>query len=192
MTVMRSIRRCFLASLVVLAGAPPAMAAGAGPLFTPLGSFTDGKTAKYVWTVPGALKKNGFVTEFICTSLEFPGTVSDIGVEVFDNTGTQLNNISAAPAPGACNGAVLNVPSGSTVTVATGGTVQLHEDCILGIGAFDNGSARIVSSGSHIVCSALLIDSKNVVVDPNSGTTTGISPSAVSLKVIKRNKQSGD
>jgi len=180
-----------VAGLVMVASALPAAAAGKGPLNTPLDAFTDGTPGRYLWTVPGVIKKNGFVTEFMCTNLDAPGTVANIGVEVFDNTGTQLNNIGVPPPAGGCNGAILNVSAGSTVTISNGATLQLHEDCIIGIGAFDNGSARIVSTSSKIVCNALVADSQNVVVN-SSGTTTGVSPAVSSLKVIKRSKQLGD
>src|SRR5437867_958226 len=70
--------------LVVLASAMPAGAAGDGPLNTPLAPFTDGSLGKYLWTVPGVIKKQGFVTDFTCTNLDAPGTAADIGVEIFD------------------------------------------------------------------------------------------------------------
>ena len=180
-----------VAGLVMVASALPAAAAGNGPLNTPLDPFTDGALARYLWTVPGVIKKNGFVTEFMCTNLDAPGTMANIGVEVFDNTGTQLNNINVPPPAGGCNGAMLGVPAGQTVTIANGATKQLHEDCIIGIGAFDNGSARIVSTSSKIVCNALVADSENLVVN-SMGMTTGVSPAVSSLKVIKRSKQLGD
>jgi len=180
-----------VAGLVMVASAIPAAAAGSGALNTPLDPFTDGTLSRYLWTVPGVIKKNGFVTEFMCTNLDAPGSVANIGVEIFDNTGTQLNNINSPPPAGGCNGAILSVPAGSTVTISNGATLQLHEDCIIGIGAFDNGSARIVSTSSKIVCNALVADSQNVVVNA-SGTTTGVSPAVSSLEVIKRSKQLGD
>jgi len=96
----------------------------------------------------------------MCTSLDVPGTTIDVGVEVFDNNGTLLNTIGVTPPAGACNGAILNVAAGTTVTISTGGTAQMHEDCKLGIAAFDNGSARIVSTSSKIVCTALVIDAR--------------------------------
>jgi len=190
-----------ICGLLVAVSRMPAIAAGNGPLGTPLSSFTDGTIPRHVYTVPGVLKKNGFVTEFLCTNLSPVGAPANIGVEVFDNTGTQLNSVSATPAPGSTpvprtcddsgNGAVLNVMPGSTVTIATGGTAQMHEDCKMTMASFDNGSARIVSTASRVACSAFVIDSKNVIVD-STGMVTGRSPSAVSLKVIKKNKQLGD
>ena len=191
MVYARKLLSGVVAGLVVVATALPAVAAGSGPLNTPLDSFTDGTIGRYLWTVPGVIKKNGFITEFMCTNLDAPGSVANIGVEIFDNTGTQLNNINSPPPAGGCNGAILSVPAGSTVTISNGATVQFHEDCIMGIPAFDNGSARIVSTSSKIVCNALVADSKNVVVN-SSGVTTGVSPSVSSLRMIKRGKQLGD
>lgn len=175
--------------------APPMPAAGAGdgPLYTPLSAFTDGRPAKHLWTVPGVVRRNGFATTFLCTNLDFPGTTANIGVEIFDATGTRVNNVGAAPVPPAtCNGALLNVAAGSTVSIANSGTAQLHEDCIISMGSIDNGSARIVSTSSRIVCSALVMDRTNVVEDPATNTPTGVSPSVATLKLIKRSKQSGD
>jgi len=191
MAYARNLLSGVVAGLAVVATTIPAVAAGSGPLNTPLDSFTDGTIGKYLWTVVGVVKKNGFVTEFMCTNLDAPGGMANIGVEIFDNTGTQLNNISSPPPAGGCNGALLNVPAGNTVTFSNGATVQFHEDCIMGIAAFDNGSARIVSTSSKIVCNALVADSKNVVVN-SSGVTTGVSPAVSSLKMIKRSKQLGD
>ena len=177
--------------LVMLASAMPAGAAGDGPLNTPLSAFTDGSLGKYLWTVTGVIKKNGFVTEFTCTNLDAPGTLADIGVEVFDHTGTRLNDVSVAPAPGGCNGAMLGVPAGSTVTIASGNTAQFHEDCIIAIPAGATGSARIFSTSSKITCGALIADSKNVVVT-SSGAPTGVSPAVAGLKMIRKSKQQGD
>ncbi len=90
-----------LCGLVIFASSMPAAGAGNGPVFTPLVPFPDGTVGRHIWTVPGVIKKNGWVTEFLCTSLDHPGTTAQIGVEIFDNTGTPLNNISVVPAPGA-------------------------------------------------------------------------------------------
>ena len=177
--------------LVMVASALPAGAAGDGPLNTPLAPFTDGSLGKYLWTVPGVVKKQGFVTDFTCTNLDAPGTLADIGVEIFDETGTQLNNVSVAPALGACNGAMLGVPAGHTVTFSNGATAQFHEDCIIAIASGTSGSARILSTSSKIVCGALRADSKNVVLT-SGGAPTGVSPSVAPLKLIRKSKQQGD
>src|SRR5947208_15696386 len=110
--------------LVMLASAMPAGAAGDGPLNTPLSPFTDGSFGKYLWTVPGEIKKQGFVTDFTCTNLDAPGTAADIGVEIFDETGTRLNDVSVTP-PSGCNGAMLGIPTGHTVSISNGVTVRV-------------------------------------------------------------------
>src|SRR5437763_13861534 len=107
-------KKSLLTGLVMVASAMPAAAAGDGPLNTPLAPFTDGSLGKYLWTVPGVIKKQGFVTDFTCTNLDAPGTVADIGVEIFDETESQLNDVSAVHASG-CNGAMLGVPAGQQV-----------------------------------------------------------------------------
>ena len=189
--VKKVLLRSLVSGLVTLASALPAAGAGSGPLNTPLVPFTNGTLGRHIWTVPGALKKNGFVTEVSCTNLDAPGTTADIGVEFFDNNGTLLNDISVVPGSG-CNGAVLGVPAGNTRTIANSGTAQLHEDCIISMAAFDTGAARIVSTTSKIACTAVILDSRNSVLDPNTQLVTGRSPAVTTLKVIKRNKQFGD
>ena len=176
--------------LVMMASVTPAGAAGDGPVNTPLSAFTDGSLGKYLWTVPGVIKKQGFVTDFTCTNLDAPGTAADIGVEIFDETGTRLNDVSAVP-PSRCNGAMLGVPAGHTVTISNGATAQFHEDCIIAIAGGTSGSARILSTSSKISCSALIADSKNVVLT-TGGFPTGVSPAVAGLKMIRRNKQQGD
>jgi len=184
-------KKSLLTGLVMVASAMPAAAAGDGPVNTPLSAFTDGSLGKYLWTVPGVIKKQGFVTDVTCTNLDAPGTVADIGVEIFDETGTRLNDVSVAPAPGGCNGAMLGVPAGHTVTISNGATVQFHEDCIIAVAGGTSGSARILSTSSKIVCSALIADSKNVVLT-TGGSPTGVSPSVAALKLIRKTKQQGD
>src|SRR5262245_38717319 len=99
--------RITLASGVVagmLVGAPALVNADDGPLYTPVGAFTDGQVGKHLWTVIGAAKKLGIVTAISCTSLDLPGTTMDVGVEFFDDAGMQLNTVSTPAAPGSCNG----------------------------------------------------------------------------------------
>lgn len=186
------IRRFIARGLVVgmLVGVPSLVNAGDGPLFTPVGAFTDGRAAKHVWTVIGAAKKNGIVTSISCTSLDLPGSSTDIGVEFFDDAGTELNNVSTPAGPGACNGSMLGLAAGSSVTIANGGTAQFHEDCVVGMGTFA-GSARIVSTSTKIACIALLEDSKSVIEDA-AGNPTGRTPAVTRLTLVKRNKQAGD
>jgi len=185
-----------LASMIVIAEASAALAAGAGPLNTPLSAFAGGtgNPAKIVWIVPGVIKRNNMSTDFLCTSLEAPGVNVDIGVEVFDLDGTQLNKIDGSiPIAGStcATGAVLNVPSGNTVTIGLAGTAQLHEDCKIGLGTVAQGSARIVSTSSRVSCDAIALDDKHVVADPAMCNTCP-PPPVTSLKVIRPKKQTGD
>ena len=181
-----------LVAAAILAAPAAANAAGAGPINTPLVAFTDGKPARQVWTVPGTVKKDNMSTDFICTSLEAPGIMADIGVEFFDDTGTQLNNVgdTSACATNDFPAGFRNVPSGSTIVIGITGTAQLLENCVFGLGAFE-GSARIVSTSSKISCNALLLDTKHKVYDPAICPNCP-SPSVTSLKVIRAKKQSGD
>jgi len=175
---------------MVLASGSTAVWAADGPLNTPVGTFLDGRLGRHVWTVAGALKRQGMVTSISCTSLEALGVNADIGVEFFDGAGTQLNNVATDLGAGVCNGGIVGVPPGNSVTIASGGTAQFHEDCIVGVGTFA-GSARILSTSSKIACTAQIEDSKSVILDA-LGNPTGRTPAVTRLTLIKRNKQAGD
>ena len=131
-------RNVTCAALALLVGAL-ACPAHAGPADTPLPTFSDSKTAVKVYTAIGAIKNNGLETAFFCTNLD--SAPQDIGVEVFDQTGTRGNTI------GSGNGAVLGVAPGATVTITTGATKVIHEDKIIVLEApvidLGNGSARV-------------------------------------------------
>lgn len=152
--------------------------------------FTDGSTAFHLWTVPGVVRRNGLVTEVLCTNIGLAPV--NIGVRFFDQQGSPINDFGAPPAPGACNGSMLGVPSYGTVSIANSGTAQLHEDCIVSMGALLNGSAKIFSNGKTIACSAFALDRDNAIEDPVSGLPTGVSPTIATLKVVKSRKQNGD
>src|SRR3989442_13300363 len=176
----------------LLLGRGAALAAGSGPLLTPLSAFTDGQTGKIIWIVPGVIKKTNMSTDFLCTNLA--SVPIDIGVEAFDLDGTQLNSIngSIAISGSTCpTGAVLGVMPGTTVTIGLAATKQLHEDCVIQIGAAAQGSARIVSTSSKIGCDAIALDDKHVVTDPALCSTCQ-PPPLTSLKLIKPKKQPGD
>src|SRR5439155_20243763 len=176
----------------LLLGRGAALAAGSGPLITPLSAFTDGQTGKIVWIVPGVIKKSHMSTDFLCTNL---ATVPiDIGVEAFDLDGTQLSKLdgSISITGSTCpTGAVLAVPPGSTVTIGLTGTAQLHEDCKIEVTTIAQGSARIVSTSSKIGCDAIALDDKHVGTDPALCSTCQ-PPPLTSLKLIKPKKQPGD
>ena len=201
---MRLVQMAFTFTGLVLSGmaivttGSAALAAGAGPLNTPLSAFVGGtgNPAKLVWIVPGVIKKDNMSTDFLCTSLEAPGVDVDIGVEVFALDGTQLNKIDGRITTGVAGpcttGAMVKVPSGSTVTIGIAGSAQFHEDCIIGItAAVGQGSARIVSTSSRISCDAIALDDKHVVVAPNTCSTCQ-PPPMTSLKVVRPKKQVGD
>ena len=193
-TAFEIVRLAFCGASLLL-GHGAVLAAGAGPLNTALVPFTDGKTGRNVWLVPGVVKHNNMSTDIRCTSLESPGINIDIGVEVFDHDGTQLNAIdgSIAPAGSPCpTGAILGVPAGNTVTIGLTGTAQLHEDCKITVGTVEQGSARIVSTSTKISCDAFALDDKHAVADPATQCSTCPPPTITSLKVIKPKKQLGD
>lgn len=181
-------RVMLVVSALCAAGASLARA-GNGPLNTPVTPFLSGRLGRHVWTVSGALKRNGMVTSVSCTSLDPAGVTADIGVEFFDGSGTQLNSVSTDLSPN-CNGGVLGVAAGSSVTIANGATAQFHEDCVVGLGTFA-GSARIVSTSTKIACTAQIEDSKSVILD-TAGNPTGRTPAVSKLTLTKRNKQLGD
>ena len=152
--------------------------------------FTNGATAFHLWTVPGVVKRNGMVTEIICTNIG--PAPAHIGVQFLDESGGALNDFGVPPAAGACNGSVLDVPIYGTASIANSGTTQLHEDCIVTSPSVLNGAAKIYSSSKTIACSAVALDRDHAVEDPASGLPTGVSPTVVGLKVVKARKQNGD
>ena len=93
----------------------------AGVQDAPFPTFSDGKASQLALLIPTAIKINNLDTEVICTNLT-PAAV-DIGLEVFDQTGTRGNTI------GSGNGALLDVAPGATVTITTGQTKVKHPVC---------------------------------------------------------------
>ncbi len=140
-------------------------AAQAGPTDTPLPTFADGKAALLVYIAPGVIKNNNLETDFVCTNTD---TVArDIGIEVFDETGTLRNSVAAG------SGAFLDVGPGRTVTAGTAGTAVLHEDQTLtlntagnGVNILRNGSGRVVGTSKNISCTAVLVDKLHTIQDP--------------------------
>ena len=136
----------------------------AGVQDAPFPTFSDGKASQLALLIPTAIKINGLDTEVICTNLA-PAAV-DIGLEVFDQTGTRGNTI------GSGNGAVLGVAPGATVTITTGATKVIHEDKIIVLEApvidLGNGSARVVATSAAIGCVAFAVDSKHTIAAPPS------------------------
>src|SRR5437016_702370 len=156
----------------------------AGVQDAPLPTFSDGKASQLVVLIPTAIKNNFLDTDVICTNL---GTQAvDIGLEVFDQTGTRGNSI------GSDNGAAVGVPPGATVTIGTGETKILHEDHVIVLEApvtnLRNGSARVVATDARVGCVAFAVDALHTIDAPPSNlpppvllpldTTTPCSPAA--------------
>ena len=156
--------------------------AGAGPVDTPLPTFSDNAAAVAVYTAVGVIKNNNLETDFFCTNLD--SAPRDIGVEVFDETGARRNDFG----PG--NGEVLNVAPGVTVTFGTAATVVLHEDVTLtlngagsGANQLRNGSGRVVGTSRSISCTAVLVDKLHAIEDP--GVSSKPPPTVASVPLIK-------
>jgi hypothetical protein len=159
---------------LALLGAPSTTFAGVQDTAFP--TFSDGKASQLALLLPTAIKVNNLDTEVICTNLS-PAAV-DIGLEVFDQTGTRGNTISSG------NGALLGVAPGATVTITTGSTRVIHEDKIIVLEApvieLRNGSARVVATSTAIGCVAFAVDSKHTITAPPSPPPPTITPLAVS------------
>ena len=147
---------------LALLGVPSTGVAGVND--TPLPTFSDGKSSQQVLLIPTAIKVNNLDTDVICTNLA-TGPV-DIGLEVFDQTGTRGNTIHSG------NGAALGVAPGATVTISSGATKVMHEDKVIFLEApvteLRNGSARVVATSPDIACVAFAVDSKHTIDPPPS------------------------
>lgn len=151
----------------------------AGVADSPLPTLTlSGSPARVVFLVPSVVKNNNLDTDFMCTSLETTITFK-FGVEVFsENGGPPLNIVNAPTLDG-----VETLAPGESRTIGTRATVGVHEDQVIAALAgvsVKNGSARIVSESTRIMCSALVLDKLG---DPPA--------SMAELKVIRK-KQKGD
>src|SRR5512139_2850344 len=116
----------------------------------PLPVFADSQPALFAAVVPGAVKRHGWNTSFMCTSLA-SGNL-DLGVEIFGPDGTLQNAI------GEGNGAVLDVAPGATVTFSTTGTAALLETAVITTALSAQGLARIVSTSTQVICTVLALD----------------------------------
>lgn len=126
--------------------------------------------------ITGLVKRLRLQTQFLCTSGD--SVPINIGIEIFDETGTLRNDVSAG------NGALLDVPPGATVTFGTTGTVALLETTVITIAGVSQGVARVVSNSGDVICSAVMLDSD--VTPPTSmsdlvvyGESTPSAPSLV-------------
>lgn len=169
----RMIRGALFVAATVLAAAG---AAQAGPGDSPVPSISGTASTRVLFIVPGVIKNNGIETAFMCTSLDTIDTT--VAVEVFSpEGGAALNNVSS----GVANGTIA-LPAGATVTISTGTSVGLHEDLpITGLMNVKNGSARVLSTTSRLLCTAILVEK------------SGVTPGTISaLKVFARRNQNGD
>jgi len=178
--MIRTVARIGIALLLSTLGyAGPA---AAGPTDTPLPTFSDGRPAVSVYIAPGVIKNNNLETDFVCTNLD--AVAVDIGLEVFDETGALRNSVAGG------SGAFLNVGVGMTVTVATAGTAELHEDQTLalntagnGLPNLRNGSGRVVATSKNIACTAVVADKLHTIQDPAVSSLP--PPSLAEIPLIK-------
>ncbi len=83
-----------------------------------------GQSSTVMFIVPGVVRHSNLRTEFLCTSLDtLPFTFA---VEVFNASGFLVNKASDPISNGA-----QTLGPGETRTVATGGTLALHEDTVI-------------------------------------------------------------
>ncbi len=130
---------------------------------SPLPRFSDGKSSVAIMTIPGVVKRGRLQTDVLCTSFE--SSPVNIGVEIFDSSGTLLNNVTAGA------GALLNVGPAQTVTIATSGTATFLESAFIPLSGVAQGSARVVASASGVRCNAVILD--DAVSPPVSLATLG-------------------
>ncbi len=146
----KRVRRLWALALLPAACVLPARVVRAGLGDTPLPQFADGKASVEVLRVPGVIKRNRLQTDFLCTALD--STPVNIGVEVFDPSGSLVNDVHAGA------GVVLDVAPGRTVTIGTGGTAAFLETTVLGLGSIAQGSARVVASSNRVRCNVVVVD----------------------------------
>lgn len=158
---------------ILLLVALPARA-GIGDKALPL--LASQKTKLY-YTLNGVSDTPQIATVIFCTNTApSGGNAVRVGIEVFNFSGTQLNNTGVGQG-------TANVLPGRTLTFVTKATAAFtHDEVILGSGAADTtgASARIFATGKTFVCSALLV------------AKTGSPPdSMATLPIFSTLKQSG-
>lgn len=177
MSISVRTRNTFKPALVAAAIACSAATAGAGVIDTPLPTISNSASTRMLYVVPGVQNSGGLETAFICSSLDTTGPQT-VAVEVFDAAGgAALNNVALPTGDG--NEVV---PVGGTVTISTGTLAGMHEDeAIVSLTDAHNGAARILSTTTRLVCSAIVV---NKASTPPSLFAT--------LNVFARRKQNGD
>lgn len=139
---------------VSLASVPPGIrpATGAALAGASLPRFSDGRQATHAALFPGVIKRDRVQTAFLCTSLS--RVALPIGVEVFRPDGSRENDISSG------NGEILEVGPGATVTFGTTGTAALLETTVISMRGVAQGLARVVTTSSDVLCTALVLDAE--------------------------------
>ncbi len=130
--------------------------AGARPATVSLPVFSDGKPATHAIEFPGLTKRVDVETDILCTSLA--STNVDIGLEVFATDGHIANGDNVTGGLAAGNGALIDVPPGSTVTIGTTGTAALFEKTVVNLPGIAQGMGRLVATSDQILCSGLMLD----------------------------------
>lgn len=157
---MDSLFRSLCRGLIgVLVGGLAATGTSAGVL-DPVPLINGTEKAKALFLVPGvSTSVNRFGTIITCTSLE-KSKEQTVAVEVFgEETGSVINDITAG------EGVVTGVVPGETIMfeVAVDGLIAAtgsDENISTSISLL-HGSARVVSTGRKLMCTAGVIDSEN-------------------------------
>src|SRR5262245_55809288 len=159
---MRALPPFWIVALVAMFALLGGDSADAGIGNTPLPVFSTLRPAVLVAIIPGVLSRNSVETFVMCTNVG--SAPVDMGVELFDQTGTRANTIANG------NGAATNVGAGGTITFATGATALVHEDVRVilepPVLALQNGAGRVVASAPTVSCVAFAIDQLHDVRDP--------------------------
>jgi hypothetical protein len=136
-----------------------------------------GAGSALIYTTTGVQQNDGLIgSAFMCTSTASSSIT--IAVEIFAPAGgSPLNDVTTG------NGRATISP-GQTFTFGTGGSGfagVFTDQQIAGLGGVQNGSARVISTSSKLICTAMVAD--KVMSPPNSMTT---------LPMILKLKQKGN
>ena len=152
-----------------------AMPAIAGIADSPLPVLQAGKRTLFLYSVPGVIAGGALSTFFLCTSTAT--APQQVSVEVFLRFGGGPCNDAAADSQSVQPGATVVFGTGQPINEILGGQVADSSVC----GGIGTGSARILSTSTKLVCTALVGDAEN------SPPTTSWQ-----LTVIKKTSQKGE
>jgi hypothetical protein len=134
----------------------------------------SGSATKVAYSTTGVISGGGLETVFHCTSAST--TLMSLGVQVYFENGTSANDITGG------NGRFDDLGPGETRTLVTGPVVGISNNTSVIPAAFvRNGSARIITTDTRLICSAWVVDAANS--PPNS---------MVQLNMVAKTKQKGD